>query len=326
MNFKMNYFILYFLFTFSILGNAQVKIYAKDQIVTAKDGYQLNTYELITKQKLSKETTALFFYIQGSGCYSVIDKINFLASAVIMGGRAIVMEKRGCLPDTINSIECYKFYDKETRLSDHLSVIKHFAKDVKDIPIILIGGSEGGDLAAKIAAENKTITHLILIGSGGGISQIEELEILIKEKSGYLNLESSNDLKLKVEEINNSREDSLLWAGLPYKRWTSFWNDPSINYLKNVSIPVLLLHGSKDENVPVQSARILNDELQSKIDITYIEYKNLDHSFVDVDDHKSRYPYLEIDIINWLSQYSIISNTNAQKFVKRVKKNHKKIF
>ncbi|WP_298897167.1 alpha/beta hydrolase [uncultured Psychroserpens sp.] len=318
--------LLCFILTFSYSVFSQVKIYAKDQIVVANDGYQLNTYELITKQKLSNKTTALFFYIQGSGCNSVTDKINFLASAIIMGGRAIVMEKRGCLPDKINTKECHRFYDKDTRLSDHLRVIEYFSKDVNDIPIILIGGSEGGDIAAKIAAKSNKVTHLILIGSGGGISQIEELEILVKEEPGYLNLKSENDLKRKVKEINNSKDDSLLWAGLPYKRWKSFWNDPSINYLEHIKIPVLLLHGSKDTNVPVESARTLNNKLNEKIDLTYIEYKNLDHSFNDINDQKSRYPYLEIDIVKWLSNYSIISNDDAEKFVKRVKRNHKKIF
>ena len=221
----------------------------------------------------------------------------------------------------------WKILWKKTRVSDHLNIVDYYTKDLKDnVPVVLIGGSEGGDIASEIASINNKITHLILIGSGGGISQIDELKLLVDENPGYLDLNSKDELQSKIEEINNSNNDSLVWAGLPYKRWKSFWNDPSINYLKNIKIPVLLLHGSEDSNVPVESARILDEKLNNKIDITYIEYKNLDHSFNSVIDKKSRYPYLEVDIIRWLEKYSIVSDKHANRFVKRVKKNHKKIF
>jgi hypothetical protein len=55
----------------------------------------------------------------------------------------------------------------------------------------------------------------------------------------------------------------------------------------------------------------LNQELinLNKGNLSCREYENSDHMLNNIHDGMSRYPYLETDIIGWLSNYGILSET-----------------
>lgn len=158
-----------------------ISFYGVYRPVMANDGYTLHSFEyksdLLNVDKYNPK--AIFFYIQGSGCKSVLTSIEYLASAALFGGRVIVSEKRGVLNDSVNFDECFKYYKKEIFVQDHLNVIKNYLSEVSDsIPVFLIGASEGGDIASAIAARESRIDYLMLLSSGGGISQKSEFEEL----------------------------------------------------------------------------------------------------------------------------------------------------
>ena len=314
----------------SVNARADISISAVSRTITAPDGYQLLSLELVTgKGKIPERPRAIFFYIQGSGYGTVTEKIDMLASAVIFGGRVIVMEKRGCYPDSTNIDTAYKYAQKPIRVSDNLLLLDTYLKDVpSDIPVVLIGGSEGGDVAVAVAAANKRITQVILIGSAGGWSQKTEFQYMVGKYPGYLDCNSVQQLNDTLNKIETAKNDMQLWMGHPYRRWTTYMNDSAINYLKDVTAPILLIHCTEDMSVPVQSAHALVDQLKAlnKNNLTYIEYKDLDHTLTNVHDNKSRYPYLEIDMIKWLQQQGIVKDMEADMFTKRVKKNHRDIF
>lgn len=323
------YLVLILSLSFSSI--AQVKISATSKTIEASDGFQLVSYKLFSgkKFKILENPKAIFFYIQGSDYTTVTNKLPFMASAIILGSRAIMMEKRGCYYDHIDTAVCYQFADKETRITDHLKVIEAYIKNVPlNIPLIVVGGSEGGDIASVLAERCKRITQLILIGTGGGWSQSTELKYFVTKYPGYLGCKSIVELENTFSVINNSNNDTLIWAGNPYRRWKTFLNDSNLIHLSNVSIPILLLHGDADINVPVESARNLASTFNQlrKTNLTYIEYHNINHLLVDVNDNKSRYPYLEIDIIKWLCKQGVVSENESEQFSKRVKKAHRDIF
>jgi len=309
----------------------EVSVHADHKTIKAIDGFPIETYELksdaidvnINKPK------AVFFYIQGSEYESVLNRTEMLVSAVILGGRMIVYEKRGVSFKTTERDTCYKYSSKQVRVDDGLAVINEYLKSVDpSTPVILVGGSEGGDIASVIASKDKRVTHLILLGSGGGLSQETELKILLKNNPGYLGLNSQEELYLNIDKIYSSADDMKIWAGHPYRRWKSYLRDSSIIYLQNLNIPIALLHGDADSNVPVESARELKKyfETNGKFNLTYIEYKNVDHRFYDVKKNNSVYPRLEVDLINWLYKEKLISKDDKETFTKRVKSAHPDVF
>lgn len=311
---------------------AQVKIAAVSNIIpSTTDRFPLISYELYEgkKYKLKEKPRALFFYIQGSEAQTVTTKISYLASAVILGCRAIMLEKRGCFYNRVDTTLFNRYDTKQQRILDCIDVLNTYLKEVPtDIPVVIVGGSEGGDVAAALATKEKRITQLILIGSGGGWSQETELKFMVKKYPGYLNVQTPSELDTIFKTINASGNDSLLWAGHSYKRWKSYLKDSSATYVQQLAIPVLLLHGDADKNVPVESARALNTQLKAcdKQNLTYIEYKGLDHTLYNEQTHQNGYPFLEIDIMNWLMRQSLLSEKELNTFTKRVKRAHRDLF
>lgn len=310
---------------------AAVKISATMRTVTANDGYQLTAYEIFNAKKNgpNKHPKAIFFYITGSEDGSVLDKVPFMASAVIFGGRAVMMEKRGVSHDKTDKREFYRYDTKQVRVSDNNTVINDYLEDVAPgIPVILIGGSEGGDIASAVAAINKRVTHLILLGAGGGWSQATEFRYMVQQYPGYLGMRDVAQLDSQLNDILTSGNDSLMWAGHPYRRWKSYLPDSSITYLEHLDIPILLIQGGADINVPAQSAREIDSVFIKlhKNNLRYIEHENIDHTFTNVVDKKSRYPYVEIDIINWFGDLGLINRKLSRIVTRRVKRAHKDIF
>lgn len=314
-----------------LFASAQVKISAVGREITAPDGFSLLSYELFESKhkKPFAHPSGVFFYVQGSEPATVTDKIGLLASAVIMRGRVILVEKRGCGPEKIDTATFYRYDDKQTRVQDHLAVLDAYLKDVPpDVPVVVVGGSEGGDIAAMLAEKRPRITHLILIGSGGGISQKEEFELLVRQQPGYLGADNVQALDSVLNAIRTSTDSLAMWAGHPYKRWNSYLYDATVDHLKMVAAPILLLHGDADMNVPVTSARSLAEAFKKtgKNNLTYIEYPDVDHTLTNVRDGKSRYPLMEVDIVNWMTAQGLIPEKYARKLTKRVKKAHADIF
>jgi esterase/lipase len=323
--------VIFLLLIFILSSCAGVRISAGGRVVKARDSFPIISYELFRSKKLkpNPHPRAIFFYVQGSEYESVLPKVGFLASAVIAGGRAVMVEKRGVYPDSVTLETCYRYADKGTRVNDYLSVLDDYLKNIApDLPVILVGGSEGGDVAAAVAAKNSRVSHLILIGAGGGWSQKTEFSHMVKEHPGYLGCSDTRELDSILSVIETSRDSLKMWAGHPYKRWQTYMNDSALVYLKTLNIPILLLQGSADVSVPAGSARALDSSMKAlgKTNLDYIEYPDVDHAMVNVKDGKSRYPYLEIDMIKWLEKQGLAKDWEARLFINRVKNAHKDIF
>ena len=119
---------------------SSVKLKAIKYSIPAADGYSITAYELLNgrKKDITSRPRALIFYVQGSVYETALTKVDKLASAVIFGARAFLVEKRGCYADTINQEEAWRFADKATWISDYHQVFDSITSTVAaDIPVIL---------------------------------------------------------------------------------------------------------------------------------------------------------------------------------------------
>jgi pimeloyl-ACP methyl ester carboxylesterase len=124
--------------------------------------------------------------------------------------------------------------------------------------VLVIGVSDGGPIAAKVAAKSKSVSHVALI-SGGGDNQLEELLLSPPTNGGFE--ERDNDRVENVfqmlSEVLRSTDGAEVLFGHPVKRWKSAFAISVRGALRESPAAVYLVGGTHDESVPIASTDLL---------------------------------------------------------------------
>ena len=289
-------------------------------------------YELFDRDRAGRSPRAVVFYVQGSGDASVTRLTSMAASGVILDFAVVLTERRGITPDGSSDPAAQRAASVFTeRINDHKAVIdaRLGRGDLSpDTPIILIGGSEGGAVAAAIASKDPRITHLMLLASGGW-TQARELEFMLQRDEMLLGINSLDALQTKFDAVRDPTRSKEEWAGHTFARWGSFlWYDPMPDVHAR-DIPLFIAHGTEDESVPIESAReILSScaETQPDRHVDFVELDGLNHAFHDIDAGHSGFPSLEIAMLQFMRSAGIVSDQEFEVFADRVKRNHPEVF
>jgi pimeloyl-ACP methyl ester carboxylesterase len=262
-------------------------VWAYQKEVIADDGYKLEAYDLHLEGHSRQESPkAWLFYLIGSEPVSILDSTGQFADFVKQGVCVVLLQPRGVARDGSVDLETFRRYEtRQRRSADQLAVMEAYLAESENLPVMLVGSSQGGVVAAEVATLDFRVSHLLLMASGGGWTQAEELEFLVEQNPGYLGMADTNQLKAKFDEINAAQDSDQLWAGHPFRMWNSYLWFSSMDELTKQSIPILLAHGSADKRVPVESARAMRDEFVNLglDNLTYLEFEGLDHNFNDTD-------------------------------------------
>lgn len=313
-------------------GCGGFKVGARSRTVRADDGWALTTYQLEGPRGLGSggHVRANVFYVQGSSDRSALRVMGQLAGFVMMDMRVVLVERRGVLSDgSVDEAVARRFATKQSRTEDMLAAMRAYLADAPSgTPVILVGGSEGGDVAAAVAVREPRVTHLLLIGTGGGWSQADEIRHYVRARGSYLGVKSVAEVDAKLEEIRARPGSEEMWLGHSFRRWSSYLWSPPVADLERLEIPILLAHGAKDDSVPVESARAARDAMaaRGKRNLRYVEYPTFDHSFRDVDRRQSGLPLLELDVVRWLSENGVLDGAERKRFEDRVRDNHPEWF
>ena len=216
---------------------------------------------------------------------------------------------------------------KEETIEDAILATELLRNDsrIDSDKIFIIGHSMGGMLAPRIDAEGGNYKGLILLA--GSPRKLEE--ILIDQNKDVLN--SVNKLlqwiiKKQIKKLSQkfdtmynltdeeAKKTSLMF-GTPIKLYyfKEMGKHPSVDYLKDLNKPILIMQGDKDFQVSVEKDFNLYKELlKDKDDVTFKLYENLNHAFVpsvygNIMKAKKEYSvkqsicdYVIDDIANWV--------------------------
>lgn len=149
----------------------------------------------------------------------------------------------------------------EQRAEDVLVQINWLKKQDWVESIHLVGVSEGGDVAAGVAASGSSaVDSLMLIGSAGP-TQFSDFVAFARKKN---DLNGVKDAFLELDQFLSSSPPAS-YKGYSSKRWQSFAIDNSpLDLLYKSTVPLFIAHGDQDENVPVASADLAAIELMVK--------------------------------------------------------------
>ncbi len=245
----------------------------------------------------------LIVYIQGSGYQSlfyekggsIVPTSGHINLPYLSQGKAkvLIIEKPG-----VQFLDVMSPHQRNTQFDQSFSldswserikkVIEHviLTEQIDASKVMLIGHSEGGLVAARVAKLMQQKISNVCIMAGEGPSQLYSLYSFAK--TGDFFSKVAKDEKSRIQYLLSTWDDiqkdptstdKFFW-GFTYLRWYSFLKTSVIEELSGFKGKVLILQGDKDKNVNPESSNILYIGLISKgIDAELSIMENADHSF-----------------------------------------------
>ena len=246
----------------------------------------------------------LVVFVQGSGCTSQFvrrgDQVygglqNLVLQKAENRARVLVVEKPGVTfldtNDRPGSGEkCSPAFLAEHTLDRWGEAVSASLKAAWQLPgidarqTLIVGHSEGGIVAARVAAENEQVTHVASL-AGGGPTQLFDLAELARqtakpeERAARDPGESVYDAWRTIEADPDSV--TKFFMGHPYRRWSSFLKTSVLTELLRSHARVYLAHGTRDQAVTVSGFDVLRAELAARgRQVTVERVEGADHGFV----------------------------------------------
>lgn len=258
----------------------------------------------------------LVVLMQGSGCLSVDHSTNLAqVRSIFSDYAALTVEKYGVNPGDDNEDCSAKYHANNSisqRIADYLQIIEALrSSDWWNAELVLIGGSEGGDVAAALA-EPTHADAVVLISTGGGVTFGQMVRDSIMDTMHRHSVPEAEwpPVDAAFAYAREHPESSEIWGGSSYFYWAdAIDRRPADNMLKANSA-FLLLHGSLDISSAVQSARMTADMFTDakRCNLTYVEFSSYDHSMVDADGKLRMSDVLNL-ARNWVDQQLSRDNT-----------------
>ena len=159
-------------------------------------------------------------------------------------------------------------------------IIKQLARErwVDARRIVVVGHSEGATVAAKMAASNRKISHLIYAG-GNPYGRI--LSMLAQARAAEDNEEGNYILDYWREVVENRNH---IRPGMGDSPKTSYdFSQPQGQNMLQLDIPVLVSYGLKDWSAPYNDLLQVEAIRAGKTNIAFRAYPGLEHNFFGVD-------------------------------------------
>jgi pimeloyl-ACP methyl ester carboxylesterase len=219
----------------------------------------------------------LVVWVQGSGCDSVWiqrgQRINggyqnVLREAVAGRARVLVVEKPGVsfldrseMPGS--AIGCSTAFLQEHTLDRWAIAVSAAIDGVLSIsnsgsPVLVIGHSEGGIVAARVAAMNKNVDHVAVLASGGPTQLFQRVEDA-RQQTGNEAAEEIYKAWAGIQADPNSV--TRFFEGHPYRRWSSFLASSTTQELLKTNAAIYAAAGTQDKVVPIVELDVLRAEL-----------------------------------------------------------------
>ena len=164
------------------------------------------------------------------------------------------------------------------RVEDSLAQLALLRQQPWAGPLLLVGTSEGADVAAAISADPRNPAQALLLIGGAGTSQFFDFVHQQREAN------SADGVRKIFADLDRfvAGDAPSHYLGYDAARWKSFAIDSSpLEHLLRSEIPVFIAHGERDESVPIASADATVVELMRKQPqraIFYWSVANADHA------------------------------------------------
>lgn len=206
-------------------------------------------------------------------------------------------------------------YNRFASLDERVAEVRRLLDCLLQTPLVdatrvlVVGHSEGADVAAALAAVDPRVTHVGFL-SGGGPSQMFDLIVLTRKRlssqgKSPQEIESAvRKLEGQYREIlqNPTADDQFLW-GHSFLRWSSFFRHSASEDLLKSNAALFVAHGSEDASGPIESFDALVVELirAGRKHVEIRRYEGRDHSLRAPDTPANSPPMQDVfqDVVQW---------------------------
>jgi dipeptidyl aminopeptidase/acylaminoacyl peptidase len=263
---------------------------------TKQTGFLINRKDCLLQRKPllvfvngSGAQSQFFFMPDGSVGWGIYAAIGPLASdeyhVVTCDKRGIEVGYNG--ENSSWPLEYHRYATFEDRVAEIRLLIDRLLREplVDPSRILIIGSSEGADIAAGVAAEDPRITHCAFL-AGGGATQLFDFLIFQRKKMGRMNnspeqiVESLQKIEDEFRKIfADPASDTKMYNGHAYRRWSSFCSHPPLESLLKTKAKLFLAHGTEDENSSIESFDLLLAEMirHRKTNVLSRRYPGIGH-------------------------------------------------
>ena len=227
--------------------------------------------------------------IQKNGSWTTLGIPYFLRKLLPLDADLLVPEKINLEPG--EEVSTNRLAIKEDTLKNKLLLYtpildRYITRNSNYAHIYLLGYSEGGFLIPKLYTQLKNKQHIsgIILCGSGGLSDYETLKIQQASTQNF-----TPEYKANLKELDRAVRKIKLrptltdhyYFGWTYAKWADYLSYRPIQDLVKISIPILVIHGDQDLNIPVESSRYIQRAFQKnkKTNLTYIELPNSNHIF-----------------------------------------------
>jgi len=158
--------------------------------------------------------------------------------------------------------------------------------------LLIIGHSEGAQVATHVAFSDPSITHLARI-AGGGTTQLFDLLLAVQQDCASQSKDAPPDsphfltssvatesvMRRWKDIVANKDSTTKFMSGHPYRRWYSFCSNSPIEDLLHCTTNLYMVHGTEDTSAPIISFDVLLAELTAhNRPFIYERIEGADHS------------------------------------------------
>ena len=252
----------------------------------------------------SRNSLPLVVFVEGSGCRSRFEerggKILPAGGHIVVAdvfkdkARVLVVEKPGVkyLAQPQNGCKDSADFNREHTLERWTEANEAAIRAARKLPqiskekLLVIGHSEGGLVACRVARDlPEIVTHVSTIAGGGG-SQL--FDIVSLARNGEFFDKVSPDPEKRVQYVldqwkaiqTDPTSAEKFFFGFAYRRWSSFLASSPIEELSAAQSKIYIAQGTADKAVDPTSADLLYAQLTAKNkQVIYDRVENANHSF-----------------------------------------------
>jgi len=177
--------------------------------------------------------------------------------------------------------------------------------DIQPERVLVAGHSEGGIVAANVARNLESVSHIALL-AGGGPTQLFSIIELARQGQFFGHISEDPDERVDYvldswQRISDSPyEADSIFFGHSFKRWHSFLSSSPIELLSSSEDRIFVAQGTADVAVPVSSFDMLCAQLISQgLAPECLRMDGADHSFRDVNTSEDRWTEVWSVIVDW---------------------------